>query len=59
MMRQKRLAAAIALAAALALSGCGKQEPQVMGIAEQFGIAYAPLQIMREQKLLEKRLPDV
>jgi NitT/TauT family transport system substrate-binding protein len=26
---------------------------------QQFGIAYAPLQIMREQKLLEKALPDV
>ncbi len=53
-----RLTAALALSAAV-LCGCGKKEPQTMGIAEQFGIAYAPLQIMREQKLLEKRLPDV
>lgn len=45
--------------AGLLLSGCGRKEQQVMGIAEQFGIAYAPLQIMREQQLLEKRLPDV
>lgn len=28
-------------------------------IAEQFGIAYAPLQIMREQGLLERELPGV
>lgn len=45
--------------AGLLLSGCGRKGQQVMGIAEQFGIAYAPLQIMREQKLLEKRLPGV
>lgn len=45
--------------AGLLLSGCGRKERQVMGIAEQFGIAYAPLQIMREQGLLEKRLPGV
>lgn len=48
----------------LVFSGCGSggsgQKNQVeIRIAEQFGIAYAPLQIMREQGLLEKELPGV
>lgn len=29
-----------------------------IAIAEQFGLAYAPLQIMRELKLIEKNLPE-
>lgn len=42
------------------LCSCGhREEVRELNIAEQFGIAYAPLQIMREQKLLEKALPDV
>lgn len=48
----------------LILSGCGQQaegpeekETIEIRIAEQFGIAYAPLQIMREQGLIEKELP--
>lgn len=40
-------------------TGCAKQAPNQLNIAEQFGIAYAPLQIMKQQKLLEKRLPSV
>jgi NitT/TauT family transport system substrate-binding protein len=28
-------------------------------ISEQYGLAYAPLQIMKDMKLLEKRLPDI
>ncbi len=40
-------------------SGCGEKEKQTFTIAEQFGIAYAPLQIMKEDGLLEKALPDV
>lgn len=43
----------------LPLSGCAREKPNEINIAEQFGIAYAPLQIMREQKLLEKALPGV
>lgn len=44
----------------LPLGGCaGKTDTGVLNIAEQFGIAYAPLQIMKEQRLLEKRLPGV
>ena len=48
----------------LVFSGCGsggsgQEGPVEIRIAEQFGIAYAPLQIMREQGLLEKELPGV
>lgn len=49
-----------ALSLLLPLSGCsGKADTGVLNIAEQFGIAYAPLQIMKEQHLLEERLPGV
>ena len=49
-----------ALSLLLPLSGCsGKADTGVLNIAEQFGIAYAPLQIMKEQPLLEERLPGV
>ncbi|HPE15816.1 MAG TPA: ABC transporter substrate-binding protein [Oscillospiraceae bacterium] len=44
------------------LTGCqaGKaEEKQTLALAQQFGIAYAPIEIMRQQQLLEKRLPDV
>ncbi len=30
-----------------------------ISIAEQYGLAYAPLQIMKENKIMEKNLPDV
>ena len=40
-------------------AGCGRKEEKTIGIAEQFGIAYAPLQIMKEKKLLEEKLPGV
>lgn len=49
----------IVIAITVAASGCQKKEQSVIGIAEQFGIAYAPLQIMKEKKLLEKKLPGV
>ena len=40
--------------------GCTREtEKREINIGEQFGIAYAPLQIMKEQKLLEKALPGV
>ncbi len=53
---------AMVLAAALSAglcTGCAKKAQGELNIAEQFGIAYAPLQIMKQQKLLEKRLPGV
>jgi NitT/TauT family transport system substrate-binding protein len=41
-------------------TGCGSGEKQpTIRIAEQYGLAYAPLQVMREQQLLEKALPEV
>ncbi len=41
-------------------TGCTKPtETKEITIAEQFGLAYAPLQIMKELKLLEKNQPDV
>jgi NitT/TauT family transport system substrate-binding protein len=48
----------------LALMGCeSKNEKNTsqnnISIAEQFGLAYAPLQIMKENKILEKNYPNV
>lgn len=44
----------------LIFSGCSPKDgdKSVIRIAEQFGLAYAPLQIMKEKKLLEKLHPD-
>lgn len=53
----KKYIAALLLCALL-LAGCGRK-PTEINIAEQFGIAYAPLTIMKEKGLLEKRLPGV
>ena len=44
---------------ALTFWGCGKAEPDSIGIAEQYGIAYAPLTIMKEKGFLEQQLPGV
>ncbi len=41
------------------LSACGTKEKTKLTIAEQFGIAYAPIQVMKDEGLLEKALPDV
>lgn len=44
------------------LTGCGKKndvKENTFTIAEQFGIAYAPLNIMKELGILEKKLPGV
>ncbi len=43
----------------LLLTGCREKEDQVIGIGEQYGIAYAPLNIMKELGILEKKLPGV
>ncbi len=59
-MGKHKLIAALCLAGALlVVGGCGKKEQASIGIAEQFGIAYAPLQIMKEKKILEEKLPGV
>jgi len=43
------------------ITGCEKktEKIQVLKIAEQFGLAYAPLQIMRCEKLIEKELQEI
>lgn len=45
------------------MAGCGTQGDKESGlkisIAEQYGLAYAPVQIMKEQKLLDKHLPGI
>jgi len=43
----------------LVLPGCTRADERTMNIAEQYGLAYAPLQIAKELKLIEKRLPGV
>lgn len=46
----------------MAGSGCtggGKTGAAAVNIAEQYGLAYAPLQIAKELKLIEKNLPEV
>ncbi len=49
----------IPILASLLLQGCQKQETPTIGIAEQYGIAYAPLNIMKEKGILEQKLPGV
>lgn len=49
----------LAALTALMSASCAQKKSNEINIAEQFGIAYAPLQIMKEQGLLEKRLPGV
>lgn len=54
------LTVCILIVTVMLLAGCAdKENTKEINIAEQFGIAYAPLQIMREQELLEKALPGV
>ena len=40
------------------LSGCVNSEEKTVKIAQQFGLAYAPLQLAKELDLIEKHLPD-
>lgn len=47
----------LVLAIFLTLSGCSKAEPQSVAIADQYGTAYAPLEVMKALGLLEKQLP--
>lgn len=41
----------------LSLTGCS-EEAKTIKIAEQYGIAYAPLQVMKEEQILESLLGD-
>lgn len=61
-MKKQILLLSIFFLALLPLFGCSaKKEAKknTFTIAEQFGIAYAPLNIMKELGYLEKKLPDV
>lgn len=52
----------ILVLAAVMAAGCQRapaSRPAGLSIAEQYGLAYAPLQILRERQLLERRLPGV
>ncbi len=55
----KRSILLLLLAVLLAVfSGCSKRDPGSVTIAEQYGLAYAPVQIARIQGLIEKRVPN-
>lgn len=59
-MRRKKWIAVMLLAILFLFStGCGKEEKNTLSIAQQFGIAYAPLNIMQEMGMLEEKLPDM
>lgn len=42
----------------LSVTGCQKKDDKVLIIAEQYGLAYAPLQVMKLNKTLEEGLVD-
>lgn len=57
---KKRLALILPLLAVLMLfAACGPKPKTTLTIAEQFGIAYAPVQVMKDEGILEAALPDV
>ncbi|MEL7564131.1 MAG: ABC transporter substrate-binding protein [Dehalobacterium sp.] len=60
----KKIICLIMLFLLLCFSGCAsdsdnKSKSGQITIAQQFGLAYAPLQVMQELKLLEKKAPDL
>ncbi|MBP1917920.1 ABC transporter substrate-binding protein [Youngiibacter multivorans] len=48
----------IGLVFSILLSGCGKKEEKTLSIGEQFGLAYAPLEIMKSKGFLEAALQE-
>lgn len=46
----------ILLMSAVLLSACGKKEQKTLSIGEQFGLAYAPLEVMKSEGFLEEAL---
>jgi|LGVE01.1.fsa_nt_gb NitT/TauT family transport system substrate-binding protein len=59
----KKLSIFLSLILVLFTVGCTAQksadQPKTIRIAEQYGIAYAPIQIMQDQGLLEKNYPGI
>ncbi|NCA99342.1 MAG: ABC transporter substrate-binding protein [Clostridia bacterium] len=49
----------LSLALAMILAGCSKPSALEISVAEQYGLAYAPIQIMQEKGLLEAALQKV
>ena len=58
-MRKRVILLLLLAAVPLFFAACGNTEKQTLTIAEQFGIAYAPVQVMKDEGILEKALPDV
>ncbi|GKX32039.1 ABC transporter substrate-binding protein [Vallitalea longa] len=42
----------------LLMTACGKKHDNTVKIAQQYGLAYAPIQIMKEKGFLEEALPN-
>ena len=59
----KKFMIIISIMVLLLTAGCAKTETaggqKTIRIAEQYGIAYAPMQIMKAQGLLEKNCPGI
>ena len=53
-MRKKRLALLCLAMLLIFVGGCGREKEKTLRIAEQFGVAYAPLQVMKDEGLLER-----
>lgn len=58
-MTKRILNALCLMALMLTLGGCGRNDGRTLRVAEQFGIAYAPLTIMKQRGLLEAALPGM
>jgi len=58
-MKKMMLPGLALLLAATLLTACHRADDRTLTIAEQYGIAYAPLQIMKEERLLETALPGM
>ena len=58
-MKKRLMLLLILLAGLMLFSACGTNKKTTLTIAEQFGIAYAPVQVMKDEGILESALPDV
>lgn len=54
--RSLYLIISVLLVSSLVLSACGKKEVKTLSIGEQFGLAYAPLEVMKSKGFLEDAL---
>ena len=53
-----KLVIIIGLIFSILLSACGKKEEKTLSIGEQFGLAYAPLEVMKSKGFLEAELKE-